>query len=103
MEEDLEIYVQIFFMIFETLVMIFFHFFWLDPIAYSTQFYMDKELGVLWSMCNELFISMEGKPNEFDFVKKILVDGIMKLSTNGSEVSSSMNKARSISRFSLLI
>lgn len=34
-------------------------------------------------MCNELFDFMEGKPNEFKFVKRILADDFKKVSTNG--------------------
>lgn len=53
-------------------------------------------------MCNQLFNMTKGKLDEFDYVKKIFVEGIVKLSTEG-ESSSSMKKPCSISRFSPIV
>lgn len=41
----------------------------------------EKDLGVLLSMCNQLFNLTEGKIEEFEYMKKILTDSITKLST----------------------
>lgn len=42
---------------------------------------VDKDLGQLHSMCNELFSLIAGKKDGLDYVKKIFSDEITKLTT----------------------
>lgn len=60
-----------------------------------------RELVELHARCNQLFNHTEGKPDNFKYVKKILANGIEKLSTK-SKASSFTRKQPSITRFTSL-